>query len=173
MGRLSAALAALLVMMLIPVGAVAASPALVHFTSTVNPYSIAYPAGWRHQSGHLSGNFSLFSFDEFYNPAPSHGFHVNLVVSQVPVPYSLTTAGYVQQSDQSLQDKGLAPHQIGVITVAAHRVPVISYTDTRTHVQAYLVASQHVWVFSLTTAIGDDKPWMATYRAMLRSVKLR
>lgn len=172
MHRLPAWIATLVCALVAPLGA-SASPALVHYSSKVNPYSIGYPSGWRHVSGHLGGNFSLFPYDEFYDPARSHGFNVNLVVAQLPVPSAITTAEYTRQSEQSLRAKGLAVREAGTATVAGHRVPLVSYVDTAAHLQAYLAVARHIWVFSLTTAKGDSAHWLGTYTAMLHSVRLR
>jgi hypothetical protein len=172
MHRLTAPLVALICALAAPV-CMAAAPALVPYSSKVNPYSISYPAGWRHFSGHLGGAFSLFSFDEFYDPARSQGFNVNLVVAQLPVASALTTAEYTRESEQSLRNKGLQVRQTGTELVAGRRVPLVSYVDTRAHLQAYLVAARHVWVFSLTTARGDSARWASTFSAMLGSVRLR
>jgi hypothetical protein len=146
---------------------------MIRYASKANPYSIAYPADWRHMSGHLSGNYRIFMFDEFYDPRKSHGFNVNVVVAQIPVPYAITTASYTRESIQSLQAKGLPARQVGTVTLAGRRVPLVAYADVRAHLQAFLAVSRHVWVFGLTTAIGDSSAWAGTYETMLRSIQLR
>jgi hypothetical protein len=85
----------------------------------------------------------------------------------------MTTLDYLRQSEQDLRNHGDTVRETGTALLAGHRVTLVAYADTRAHTQAYLVNARGVWVFGLTTAIGDTGRWLTTFRSMLESVRLR
>lgn len=142
------------------------------FTSRVNPYSIAYPADWRHFTGRLPGDFALFSYDEFVDTRRSGGFPANVLVARLPLAQGETQRTFTQESINSLAASHRSVRILGSIRVAGYSVPLYSYADTRAHSQLYLVVNHHAWVFSLTTASGELARWQPVFISMLRSFEL-
>lgn len=153
-------------------GARAAGPALLPFSSTANPYRIGYPTGWRHLVGHLGGAFSLFSFDQFVDPARPRGFPVNVVVARLPLAAPTTDAGLRALYEASLRRRTPVA-ELGPARVAGRTVTLVGYADVAQHVQAYLAEGRLSWVFSLTTARGDRARWQPLFVRMLGSFRPR
>ena len=150
----------------------ASTPALLPFTSTANPYSIGYPAGWRHLVGHLGGAFSLFTFDQFVDPARPSGFPVNVVVARLPLAAPASDTGLRALYEASLRRR-TPVSELGPVRVAGRTITLVGYVDLAQHVQAYLAEGRLSWVFSLTTARGDRNRWQPLFVRMLESFQPR
>lgn len=150
----------------------ASTPALLPFSSTANPYSIGYPAGWRHLVGHLGGAFSLFTFDQFVDPTRPHGFPVNVVVARLPLAAPASDAGLRALYEASLRRR-TPVSELGPVLVAGRTITLVGYVDVAQHVQAYLAEGRLSWIFSLTTARGDRNRWQPLFVRMLESFQPR
>lgn len=150
----------------------ASTPALLPFTSTANPYSIGYPVGWRHLVGHLGGAFSLFTFDQFVDPARPSGFPVNVVVARLPLAAPASDTGLRALYEASLRRR-TPVSELGPVRVAGRTITLVGYVDLAQHVQAYLAEGRLSWVFSLTTARGDRNRWQPLFVRMLESFQPR
>ena len=139
------------------------------YHSRIYPYSIAYPVGWSHTSGHFTGGFRLFAYDGFVSPKHNAGPPASVVISRLPYAGKETDAslraGYVAALAAHTRDV----HADATVTVVGHRLVLVRYNDSRAHLQAYLARSGQGWIFGLTTVRGALPRWRPIFLAMLRS----